>query len=135
MKMKNVPTDDFRRFISCLNLTQSDKDGEALSACRHANKIIAKYGMTWSSVLVELEGRLRTEIAEAEPTLDTAFAQLLKTVKPGNFRDLIVQFHKRWTDHGVLSDKQRKVITDALKRNRIHLGWSVRDEVLMGESI
>jgi len=66
-------TDDLRRFISCLNLTTSDKDGEALGAARAANRMLARYRMTWSSFWYGCENDLRKELIETQPTIVDAF--------------------------------------------------------------
>jgi restriction endonuclease Mrr len=125
--MINIPTKDLERFISCLNLTQSDTDGEALAAVRGANRIFAEYNQTWSAALHELEGRVRKAIREHRPTISQALDELLRVLSPSDFRKLIVQFQERWNTKRMLSDKQRGVIRNALVRNNVYLDWTLTD--------
>src|SRR5436190_18709855 len=114
--MIDIPftTDELRKFTSCLNLTTSSTDGEALAAVRAANRMLARYGMTWASFWYDCENQLRRELMEKQPTIDDAFAEILKVLKPGGFRDFIVSLKRRWEDTGTLSEKQREVIRNAL---------------------
>ncbi len=47
----------------CLELTASDKDGEALAAVRKANELRAKIGKSWAEMLFDK--------GETVPNLDT----------------------------------------------------------------
>lgn len=42
---------DFGRLIALLNLSTSDNDNEALSAIRHANKLMKKHELQWENVV------------------------------------------------------------------------------------
>jgi hypothetical protein len=53
--------------IKLLNLSSSNEDGEALSAIRHANKLIRKEGMSWED-LIRLPDLPAVIPTEEEPT-------------------------------------------------------------------
>jgi hypothetical protein len=106
---------------------QSNHDGESLGAGRGAARILAKHDLTWGAVLHEMEARIRKEILAHRPTVSEALAELLRVLKPSDFRNLIVQFATRWNQTGALSEKQRQVIRNAMAKNSIHPDWSVTD--------
>src|SRR5579863_8480215 len=116
-----MTTDDLRRLTACLNLLQSDKDGEVVAAARAANRMLAKYNMTWGSFWYDLETNLRQRLMETEPTIDDAFRELEKTLRPSQFRNFILDLRKRWMASGTLSEKQREVVRNAIVRNGINL--------------
>jgi hypothetical protein len=119
-----IPLPDLDKIILCLNLFQSDKDHEVLGAVRGVNRIMVRLDLTWSKVFAEIIERTKEELKSERParqTLDDALAQLLVILKPGSFRDLILDYKAQWLSKGRLSDKQRDVIWKALKTHEIHL--------------
>jgi hypothetical protein len=123
VELMQIPmtTNDLRRFVACLNLTQSDKEGEALAAMRAPNGFLTKYGLTWPSMWYDVESQLRRELMESQPTIGQAFDEILKVLKPGDFRAFIVELTHRWIDTGSLTERQREVLRNTLIRNNIHL--------------
>jgi hypothetical protein len=119
-----IPIGDLEKIILCLNLCRSDKDHEVLAAVRGVNRIMARLDLTWSKVFAEIIERTKHELKSQKPTeltIDDALARLLKVLKPGSFRDLILDYKAQWLSKGRLSDKQRDVIWKSLKTHGIAL--------------
>jgi hypothetical protein len=68
---------DFDKLTLCLNLTQSDQEGEALAAIRGANRILDRYNLTWERVWYDIENRMYDEVVSRIPTVPEALAELL----------------------------------------------------------
>jgi hypothetical protein len=113
---------DFDRLTLCLNLTQSDQDGEVLAAIRGANRILERNKLTWESVWEDIEHRMYDMVVDTMPTVPEAIAALLAKLKPGHkFRGIIESFQKRWDQQGTLSQKQRDVLLNSLELNNMYL--------------
>jgi hypothetical protein len=125
-----IPQVDLEKIILCLNLFRSDKDHEVLSAVRGVNRIMDRLDLTWSKVFVAIIENVREEFVSERPketTIDGALAQLLEVIKPGSFRNLILDLQAQWVSKGRLSDKQREVILKALKTHAITCKLSQED--------
>jgi hypothetical protein len=122
-----IPSDDLKTIISCLNLTQSDNDHEALNAVRGANRVMARLGVTWKDVFAKIIDQLNQETAAqkpVEPTIQDALEKLLEVLKPNSFRELILDYKTQLKSKGYLSKKQRDVIYNALKKQEKYYEWN-----------
>lgn len=61
---------DATKLIKLLNLTRSDHDGEALSAIRKANELLAREGRQWSDVVWDI---VRSQIRQTESPFKGGF--------------------------------------------------------------
>jgi hypothetical protein len=52
------------------------------------------------------------------PTIDQILRELLQTMQPGSFRDMIESFNEMWGRTGSLSEKQRKALTETWHRHK-----------------
>ena len=114
-----MPLKEFSMLKGCLARTTSDNDAEALTAIRHANRIMAKSNVTWKMFF----DRLVTVVQEAEPMtdeLDDAFRVALDNARPGTFRDLLLDLEAKHSRGERLSERQRQVVTDAAERTAEH---------------
>jgi hypothetical protein len=50
------------------------------------------------------------------PTIDQILRELLQTMQPGSFRDMIESFNEMWGRTGSLSEKQCKALTETWHR-------------------
>jgi alkylhydroperoxidase/carboxymuconolactone decarboxylase family protein YurZ len=125
--LDKLGTDEFRLLVRSLQMTGSDNDNEALTACRKVNAILKAHHLTFMEMFTEMQRKLRKEIEKSRPTIPQALTELINTLKPGPFKTMIMSFQEQFMVKGNLSDKQREVITKALKTQGIHLGWSVSD--------
>lgn len=111
---------DTTRLIKLLNLTTSPEDGEALSAVRFANALLAKEGKTWEQVLNSSGPSIgdifsHTWRPPANPYVNPAlrdrekimrmFDAVLYSVK-SSAREFIESLHEQFLDRGSLSQKQ-----------------------------
>ena len=122
--LPSIPKIDLDKIILCLNLFRSDKDHEVLSAVRGVNRIMERLNLTWDQVFAGIVENIKEELVSdkpAEMTIDDALAKLLKVIKPGSFRNLILDYKAQWASNGRLSEKQRGVIFNALKKHEIYL--------------
>jgi hypothetical protein len=79
---------------------------------------------TWDKVFVAIAENIKEELKpqhHTEITIDDALARLLRVIKPGSFRDLILDYKAQWVSKGRLSDKQWEVILNSLKKHGIYL--------------
>jgi hypothetical protein len=119
-----IPEVDLDKIVLCLNLFRSDKDHEVLAAVRGVNRVMDRLDLTWDKVFVAIVENIKEELKaqhHAEIKIDDALAQLLKVIKPGSFRNLISDYKVQWVSKGRLSDKQREVILNSLKKHGIYL--------------
>ena len=101
--------------VKCLELTASDKDGEALLAVRKANALRATLGRTWADML-------RGEAdANPSPNLNTStthaidwpavFAIIHEWSPPrGSYAKFLDSVEAQYTHNGSLTPKQRQAI-------------------------
>lgn len=96
---------DRTKLIKLLMLTQSDQDGEALSAIRKANDLLKKSNKNWEEFLSP---------QKEEPTYylsktDKMFEVCLENIQ-GKAREFILSLQNQWTRRGSLSRKQRAAL-------------------------
>ena len=123
-KLPLIPEADLEKIVLCLNLFRSDKDHEVLGAVRGVNRIMERLNLTWNKVFGEIIERTKQELKSQQPdapTIDEALSQLLSVLKPGSFRDMILDFQAQWLCKGRLSDKQRAVLWKSVRSYGIHL--------------
>ena len=109
--------------IKCLALTQSDNDGEALTAIRKANIIRDKMGQTWEGLVsttspqgynksgtnTYYEQPQRNQWTHPEPDFDYDgyFLFIYRHNTPtGKWAEIIGSIKSQWEANGHLSDKQ-----------------------------
>lgn len=120
-----MSTADFARLRKFLALTASEADGEALTAVRMANAVLARTKVHWFDLMDAVEhnqpraaspvtARRRTSAAEE---IDEAFDLVLATSR-GSFRDFILNLLEQWQESGSLSPKQRAALLKAAQRAR-----------------
>jgi hypothetical protein len=115
---------DFDKITRCLNLTNSDHDGEALAAIRGANRILTSCGLSWENIWEEME----REVEERQPTIGEALRLLLDVLEPGSFRKMITSIADYWVQRHALSEKQRKVVMDAYERHQPYIKRNRRED-------
>lgn len=114
------------KVVKLLNLTQSDSDGEALSAMRKANALLRQDNKTWDEVIlgqshrrgekVTRPSRPRAEKSStssaSEMALNIMFTDLAKSRMPDYERTIVDGFYKYFKKNGSLTEKQFKWFKD-----------------------
>jgi len=115
---------DFNRLKAFMNTTESGADAEVLTAIKRANGMLVKYGYTWDAVFKKLVvigveeapdggGPPATTRGAGGDDLKSLFAAALENVKPGSFRDMLLDIHAKYERGIRLSEKQIGVVRKA----------------------
>lgn len=129
---------DRDRLIKILGLTTSSSDGEALSALRKANEIIAGENMTWEEVLAQPVGNVvNITLTRGAPqahykqtddwvaphlkdkvTIDLMFRAIYTQPRTGNedFWQWVDNVHNHFNQHGQLTVGQYQAIQKCYRR-------------------
>ncbi len=129
---------DRHKFIKLMMMTQSSNDGEALTALRKANGMLAGENMNWSEFISGIKtkpapvpkGRGTTDTAPEkysrydgkyqqfnDPKIANMLASLMRDAK-GGFRDFVESVESYWREHGYLTERQYEAITNAYHRSK-----------------
>ncbi|MFQ5742007.1 MAG: hypothetical protein ACE5HV_00280 [Acidobacteriota bacterium] len=113
---------NLEKFIKIMMLATSPSDGEALSALRKANAMLAEMNNSWEELL---RGKVRMRAADDDEAprgkhhtdaeeIDTLFEDLFTSVSPASsFRDFVESVHEWWEDKGFLTEKQYQALRRA----------------------
>ena len=107
-------------FVKLMMLTTSSSDGEALTALRKANRILAEAKVNWAELLQAEppQEALRHE-PEPEPEdgrytdageINLMFATVYQKNIVGGFVEFIEGIHRFWSERGYLTEKQYAVL-------------------------
>lgn len=125
---------DRERLAKLMAMTTSDKDPEALSALRMANKMLSAERTTWGDILRDVPRDIRLSIfANAEPDhtgwedpaylsdkvqIDLMFRCIYSAPRTGNedFWRIMDAMHESYKQHGRLTAAQYKIIRHAYGR-------------------
>lgn len=126
---------DRPKLIKLMMMTQSSNDGEALTALRKANALLAADNVNWSEFISGIKqqaprpaprpkGRGFDAKPEADhrehhrftdPAIPRMLASLLRDSK-GGFRDFIESIDEFWSTKGFLTEKQYDAVLNAYER-------------------
>ncbi len=84
---------ELKKLIKILNLTQSESDGEALSAIRMANKIIDSSGKSWEK-LIKIDLIVKKTYPPCPEKFDAGFFAL--SIETKEFVDTLPQIRRDW---------------------------------------
>lgn len=122
---------DRERLIKIMGLTTSSSDGEALSALRKANEIIAGEKLTWAEVLAQQGSVINISLARTPPqsaykggdewapphlhdkvTIDLMFRAIFAQPRGANeeFWQWVDSVHQWYLDHHSLTSAQYEAI-------------------------
>lgn len=110
------------KFIKLMMLTASDQDGEALTALRKANAMLAAENKNWEEFISEKPDAPNTPrssgVRYIDPkVIDPLFDKLLRTVPHmSGFRDFVESVHEFWRDERFLTEKQFRALKKAAQR-------------------
>jgi hypothetical protein len=108
------------RFIKLMMMTTSDMDGEALTALRMANAMLAEDNLNWEEFCNGKDQQQRQYTAHTDiDNIDKMFAVLFDTVPATDgFREFIESVHAFWERTGRLTPRQYDAIKRAYDRRR-----------------
>ncbi len=106
---------NIERLLKLLRMTASQHDGEALSAMRAANRLLASAGMDWEALLtgrvIEIPPRPRKPQDDWEH-VGNMFLELSKVILPTDVLGFVMGVLDTFNRTGTISDSQY----DGLKR-------------------
>jgi len=122
---------NIQMLIKLLRMTESQHEGEALSAMRMANSLLNKHNANWDEVMRGVVPMVDADPFKSAPKpgappavkysdkveIDTYFATLCSR-DLGTFKDYVDDVHKWWTEKGFLTQKQYDVIKKSAQRTR-----------------
>ena len=95
---------DFGKLIALLNLSTSDNDNEALSAIRHANKLMKKHELQWENVVGS--GKSYSPPPPKDPPKSGPTKAWTGGMAPKDFdRDFVMTAYKSTEFHNFLAKK------------------------------
>jgi hypothetical protein len=101
--------------IKVLNLTQSNQDGEALSALRTANKILREYDLTWASIV----SRMTCQHCEEKEDIETMMKVVREYNFPGSWNgNLIVRLEQSYRKAKFLTPRQLEDLKRAYESSK-----------------
>jgi hypothetical protein len=109
------------KFIKLMMLTTSDQDGEALTALRKANAMLAAENKNWEEFLAVGAGPSSTNYGVAKYTdpkvIDPIFEKLFREVPyMSGFRDFVNDVYQFWLSNHFLTEKQFQALNRAASR-------------------
>jgi hypothetical protein len=124
---------DFDRFIKLMMMTTSDQDGEALTAMRKANALLAGLNRNWEELLKgKITVQVVREFKRVDPVeerhtnankhsdayeINSLFEMLMREVSPNSsFREFVESVHEYWENNGFITDAQYRALKKSANR-------------------
>ncbi len=109
-----MKANNFDKFIKLMQMTQSDQDGEVLTAIRMANTMLAENNANWEELLrskVKVSAKPEPAFAGKRYTnseeIEEMLREILGSIKTGSsFFAFIESLKEWWEDKGFLTEKQ-----------------------------
>lgn len=131
MSLKSIPLSELSLLKKFMGMTTSPHDGEALTAMRKANAILAKYKLAWSDVLSRTV-EIRQQVYHTDPgpagstpeemsiptQIRMAFDELRGVQMSPSFRSYIDSLEKDFIRKHYLSPDQRAPLFKAVRERR-----------------
>jgi len=111
---------DYRMFLKLMNLTTSQFDGEALSAIRMANSVLASQNQTWEDLLsgkivmisppADTKPKPSSSIRYTDAIEIDGYFDALSQRNLGTFKEWVDSVHQWWEEKGFLTEAQYKTL-------------------------